>query len=63
MFSELMILWEQLGERDVAPNVYVVKGVRDPDAINGSFDPVAERASPCLVFEEATMTAETVISL
>ncbi len=51
VFSELMILWEQLGERDVAPDVYVVKGVRDRDAIDGSFDPVAEKANPCLVIE------------
>ncbi len=51
VFSELMILWEQLGERDVAPDVYVVKGVRDRDAVDGSFDPVAEKANPCLVIE------------
>ena len=41
VFSDLMILWEQLGERDVAPDVYVVKGLRAPDAVNRSFDPVA----------------------
>ena len=51
VFSELMILWEQLGARDVAPDVYVVKGVRDRDAIDRSFDPVAEKANPCLVIE------------
>ncbi len=51
VFSDLMILWQQLGERDVSPDVYVVKGVRDRDAIDGSFDPVAEGAGPCLVIE------------
>ncbi len=51
VFSDLMILWEQLGERDVAPDVYVVKGVRDRECIDRSFDPVAEGVGPCLVIE------------
>ncbi len=51
VFSDLVILWEQMGERDVAPDVYVVKGVRDRNAIDGSFDPVAEATGPCLVIE------------
>ena len=33
----------EMGGRDVAPDVYVVKGMtRDPDLVNRSFDPVAE---------------------
>jgi Uma2 family endonuclease len=51
VFSDLMILWKQLGERDVSPDVYVVKGLRDREAIDLRFDPVAEGASPCLVIE------------
>jgi Uma2 family endonuclease len=51
VFSDLLILWGQLGERDVSPDVYVVKGLRDREAIDRHFDPVAEGASPCLVIE------------
>jgi colicin import membrane protein len=51
VYSDLMILWKQVGERDVAPDVCLIKDVRDPGAINRSFDPVVEGASPCLVFE------------
>ncbi len=61
VFSELMILWEQLGERDVAPDVYVVKGVRDRDAIDGSFDPVAEKANPCLVIEVVSTSSRAMV--
>jgi Uma2 family endonuclease len=53
VFSDMLILWKQLGggARDVAPDVCVVKGVRDREAIDTSFDPVAEGTGPCLVFE------------
>jgi Uma2 family endonuclease len=51
VFSDLLILWEQLGERNVSPDVYVVKGLRDREAIDRNFDPVAEGAGPCLVIE------------
>ncbi len=44
----------KMGERDVAPDVYVVKGVRDRDTIDSSFDPVVEGVGPCLVIEVAT---------
>ncbi len=51
VLSDMMILWKQLGERNVSPDVCVVKGVRDREAIDESFDPVAEGTDPCLVFE------------
>ncbi len=51
VFCDMMILWKQLGERNVAPDVCVVKGVRDREAVDESFDPVVEGAGPCLVFE------------
>ncbi len=58
VFSDLMILWEQMGERDVAPDVYVVKGVRDRDVVDGSFDPVAEGTGPCLVIEVVSTSSQ-----
>ncbi len=51
MLNDMMILWKQLGERDVAPDICVVKGVRDREAIDESCDPVVEGTGPCLVFE------------
>ncbi len=51
VLSDMLILWKQLGERDVVPDLCVVKGVRDRDAIDRHFDPVKEGSSPCLVFE------------
>ncbi len=61
VFSELMILWEQLGGRDVAPDIYVVKGVRDRNAIDGSFDPVVEKANPCLVIEVVSTSSRAMV--
>ncbi len=51
VLSDMLILWKQLGERDVVPDLFVVKGVRDRDAIDRSFDPVEEGSSPCLIIE------------
>ena len=62
VFSDLMILWEKMGGRDVAPDVYVVKGMtRDPDLVNRSFDPVAEGVSPCLVFEVVSTSNQAMV--
>ncbi len=60
VFSDLLIRWKQLGERDVSPDLYVVKGVRDREAIEDSFDPVAEGVSPCLVFEVVSQSTRSV---
>jgi len=61
VFSDLMILWGQLGERDVAPDVFVVKSLRDRDAIDLSFDPVAEGANPCLVIEVVSTSSRALV--
>ncbi len=61
VFSEMMILWEQLGERDVAPDVCVVQGVRDREAVDTSFDPVAEGVGPCLVIEVVSSSTRAMV--
>ncbi|MCP4657990.1 MAG: Uma2 family endonuclease, partial [bacterium] len=60
VMSDMMILWKKMGERDVAPDVCVVKGVRDREAIDESFDPAAEGVGPCLVFEVVSESTRAV---
>lgn len=60
--SDLMILWGKMGERDVSPDVYVVKGVRDRDAIDRSYDPEDQGVlAPCLVFEVVSDSTQSMV--
>ena len=52
VLSDLLILWEKMGERDVAPDLCVFRGVRDRGAIDRSYDPQDQGVlAPCLVVE------------
>ena len=51
VFADLLILWRRPELRDIGPDVYVVKGLRDRDAVGDSFDVAEQGAIPCLVFE------------
>lgn len=60
--SDLMILWEKMGARDVAPDVCVFKGVRDRDAIDRSYDPEDQGVlAPCLVIEVVSESTQSMI--
>jgi Uma2 family endonuclease len=62
VLSDVLILWKALGERNVAPDVAVVKGVRDREAIDESFDPVTQGAGPCLIFEVVSESTADVLA-
>ncbi len=62
VFSDLMILWKHASGRDLGPDVFVVKGLADRDAIDGSFDPVAEGVTPCLVIEVVSSSTRDMVA-
>jgi Uma2 family endonuclease len=51
VYSNLFIRWEHVGERNVVPDLFVAKGVPNPELIDDVFDPVELGVEPCLVLE------------
>jgi len=51
VFSDLQLLYKRYGHRDVSPDVAVVSGLRDRDAVEDSLDVVGEGARLRMVIE------------
>lgn len=58
VYSRLLILWEQFGERNVGPDIFVAKGVPNPRRVNDHFDPVELGVEPCMVIEVVSTSCQ-----